>query len=409
MKLVYSILFIILSLIPAVAIADGDPARDPFYSKGVELSEGPSVNAPVERVDPFSGNLSIVQTDIELPGNGGLDLKLMRFYDSAIWSRRDTSFSGVTAWNERSPMGIGWSMHMGIVRNPFGRGSNNRFLPDNPVFELPDGSRKTFYQDKNNSNRLISTDFWVYERNSSGAATTWTIKSPEGFIYSAHFGNNAGYYTNDSVAIAQVVKIENPSKTASINITYKKSNVSPWVSHSYLDKIVDSVGRTVSFNYSFSKHQLKSVSVNGLSYEYTYKSVGTTYVYNFLTRAQPNVGSPWEYTYDTNYGYQLTTMEYPGGGKVNYTYDDIKFDTGKTDVKFRVVKKRETSDPKTGTSGSWSYSYNSSSSSGAVTTVRAPNGVTEAHTFYGWGNSGRGDVWRVGLPIKTVVSQSGFV
>jgi YD repeat-containing protein len=51
------------------------------------------------------------------------------------------------------------------------------------------------------------------------------------------------------------------------------------------------------------------------------------------------------------------------------------------------------------TGGSWTYSYNSGGSSGDITTITAP-GVTETHKFYGWGNTGIGNVWKVGLPIS---------
>jgi len=81
-KIIVLCLFMWLT-VPVFALAD-DPDLDPFYTKGVSI-DAPPINDIVEEVDPFSGNLKIVQTDLEFPQNGGLELKIMRYYDSAIW------------------------------------------------------------------------------------------------------------------------------------------------------------------------------------------------------------------------------------------------------------------------------------------------------------------------------------
>lgn len=393
MKNIKSIIVVIVSLFLVTGFvfpinASTDPPRDPFYSAGVELDDGPAVNVPFERVDPFSGNLSIVQTDIKLPGNGGLDLEIMRFYDSSIWSRRDVSLPAITAWNEKSPVGIGWSMHMGIVRNPFGKGSGivTNYKSDNPVLELPDGSRKIFYRDKNDISRFITSDHWVYKLDPSGSASTWKIISPTGMIYTAHYGANAGYVTNDSVQVAQIVQIENPSQTSAISINYNKNQYYSGqpILYSFIDSITDSTGRIVYFTYDYSKHQLKTISVEGLTYNYTYDSVigGGVYRYNFLKVAQSNVGDPWRYAYDMSTGFQLTSMTYPTGGRYQYTYVDTFFPTGKVNVKFRVVSNRTAYNRGNLLLGTWTYAYNPGSASGAVTTITAPDGITEKHTFF---------------------------
>ncbi len=85
-----------------------DPSRDPFYT-ALSSRSAPEINTVSENVDPFSGILTLSHTDLHLPGNGGLDVNVMRTYNSMIWGRRDTSFPGFIAVNERSPVGIGWS------------------------------------------------------------------------------------------------------------------------------------------------------------------------------------------------------------------------------------------------------------------------------------------------------------
>lgn len=414
-----------------VVVSDVEPLRDPFFTVGVALENGPSVNAPLERIDPFSGNLSIVQTDIELPGNGGLDLKIMRFYSSAIWGRRDEPYAKqVVASNEKSPLGIGWNMHMGIVLNPNGVGSDldsfSGAIYDNPILELPDGSQHVFY--KKESGLFVSTDMWIFKRISGTGYDevtpgVWEVVSPEGVIYTVEYDNNAGYVTRiDATCIAQVTKIENPSQTASITIEYDiYAALQSSVNYSYLKKITDSTGRVIDFSYDDDR-RLSSISSVGLTYTYDYDTsqLAVNSYFYFLTKVQPNVGTPWEYDYDlpesvslADSGYQLIGMDYPTGGRVEYTYKDELFDTGAVDVEFSVVDTKNLYDRAGTKLGTWSYLYVSGSTSGAITTVGFsdrvdPTGsIIETYSYYDWGGCPEDDcdgtVWKIGRPLKTEI------
>jgi hypothetical protein len=44
---------------------------------------------PGETIDYFTGNLTIAQEDLSLPGIAGLDLHIIRTYSSKIWGRSD--------------------------------------------------------------------------------------------------------------------------------------------------------------------------------------------------------------------------------------------------------------------------------------------------------------------------------
>lgn len=160
-----------------------EPDSDPFYTQGQSVP----LSAITERVDPFSGYLTVAQTDIHLPGNGGLDLNIIRTYSSAIWGRRDTTLASLVGLNERSLVGLGWSLHMGIVRNPFGTGSANRFIPDNPVVEMPDGSRHVLFRDQNHVSRFISKSYWRYEKIANGK---WELTLTDGTVYTFEFNDN---------------------------------------------------------------------------------------------------------------------------------------------------------------------------------------------------------------------------
>ena len=45
-----------------------------------------------DRVDAFSGRLHINMVDVTLPGHGGLDLVVQRYYSSSIWNRADGAY-----------------------------------------------------------------------------------------------------------------------------------------------------------------------------------------------------------------------------------------------------------------------------------------------------------------------------
>jgi len=389
-RVAYCMVFFMF-FIPSFLFAADDPPKDPFYTQGVS-KDAPPINTVSEHVDPFSGILTLSHTDVHLPGNGGLDINLIRTYNSMIWGRRDITSPGLVALNEHSPLGIGWSMHMGIVRNPYGTGSSNRYLPNNPVVEMPDGSRHTFYRDKNDGTRFISKEFWVYKVGTSVAELTLT----DGTVYT--FGLNAGYTINNGgvqETIVQATKIQNAARTSTITITYYSTN-----GYSYLKSITDSESRTVTLNYDYTYNRLTSINVDNRTFNYAYTTIGGS---SFLQSFSPPVGNDWTYEYES--AYELSAINFPTGGKISYTYGDVSFATGATRVNFRVVTGRTTSGRDIN-GGTWTYTYNSGGTSGDTTTISAP-GVTESHTFYGWGNTGTGNVWKVGLPMSKSFS-GGF-
>lgn len=380
-------------------LADFD--TDPFYDQRVKL-DAPPAESINEHIDPFSGNMLIVQTDLHLPGNGGLDLTIMRTYNSLIYSRRDDTLNSnyFVAKKDKSPLGIGWSMHMGLLRYPQAPGTQ---WGGSPILELPDGTKQIFFQDKSDTSRLISKEFWVLKNkqycdyNGHG---DWEVKSPEGVVYSFNNCNAAGYKTTDLKEVAQVVKIQNPAGTAAINITYYKTG-----DYSYLKTITDSVGRVVTFTYDYTKRNLLSISTDSRTITYTYQRIGSTDPIDLLKTVTPPVGNSWSYNYDATY--ELSELTFPTGGKNSYTYTDTSFKTGEScSLPYRVVTQKQTSGRNI-TGGIWTYAYNSGGSN--ITRVTAPNSVTEVHKFYGWGsgNISTGNVWKVGLPISREFNFNG--
>src|SRR6059036_1609513 len=93
--LTFSLLLALGAIVPPVFAQSSDPPNydDPFYSqKGSNQIVDEGRLSPFqqvqESVDPFTGNLSLLHTDVVVPGNGGFDLKIQRSYNSRIWGRR---------------------------------------------------------------------------------------------------------------------------------------------------------------------------------------------------------------------------------------------------------------------------------------------------------------------------------
>ena len=100
-----------------------DPTGIPRY--------GAYSSLPEENVDLFTGNLTLAYRDIFLPGSDGLNIEVWRVYNSKILQDRLMSQQNPTVQAyPKSMVGIGWSMHMGMVHN---------CTSNTPVIEFPDG------------------------------------------------------------------------------------------------------------------------------------------------------------------------------------------------------------------------------------------------------------------------------
>ena len=400
--------------------ASSDPPNydDPFYSqKGSNPIVGERRLSPFqqvqESVDPFTGNVNLLHTDVILPGNGGLDLKIQRSYNSRIWGRRD-GVPTLVAASEASVMGIGWSFHFGRVRNPFGSGSGNRFVPDNPIVEMPDGSSHLLYRDKNNFSQLISREQWIYKQISNGV---FQLTLTDGTVYT--FPSTNAYFPATGVTVFQVSTIHTTNGNM-ITFTYDPNDKRKVTS------ITDSVGRTITFNYQiiavpscpggFQTTALTSMTVNGKVFTYSYQLIDCAL---FLTRATPPVGPSWTYAYIAPVGagqYELRTVTYPSGAVLTYGYSDVTFDTGPSSIPFSVVTSRALGgrglSPTT-----WSYSYSANTpGQNQVTTITQAGCKTERYTYKSFGSlpdqqgAPVNQLWQIGsLLTKEILNGSTVV
>jgi len=176
--------------------------------------------APNEIIDTFSGSLSIVHTDMVIPGDGGLDIRIQRSYSSNnVYIRPSNQPNRFNRLVRSNPYGLGWSMHFGRIRTQlldpnFGcpnTATANATTLDNPVMEMPDGSQRQLFC--NTSPTLFSTnapflskDNWVFNvlRTPQGLMAGYQAINPEGMKYTMNYLINGGRSDVDIGSTEQV-------------------------------------------------------------------------------------------------------------------------------------------------------------------------------------------------------------
>ena len=137
----------------AAALNDDEWAYDPTSSydqKGLSQPRGFTNDAPTELIDPYSGNLVLRTTDFTLPGVAGLDLAIQRVYNSKIHrnyaakARPDGRIAQGLLFHPVSPIGVGWTMHMGRLIGYDQDQANNR-LQRPRYYERSDGSQHPYF------------------------------------------------------------------------------------------------------------------------------------------------------------------------------------------------------------------------------------------------------------------------
>jgi RHS repeat-associated protein len=409
------------------AWADSLPKGDVFdqFNRYVATWESGSQALPGESVDPFTGTLRIQQEDVSLPGAAGLDLKLVRTYSSKIWGRADQlEMEPLLAEKEQSPLGYGWSMHLGRMRNPYGSGATELCSSDLPMFESPDGATHVFYPTVPGANQVLtSKDYWEMERPCK-ALESWGICvwSPDGTRYDM----GSTQYFEGVQLVFPTVAIKEPAGNR-IQVTYSYSSEDTPLKRLELTSIEDTYGRQIQLEYSpgldgdrLTKIEVPSrLGVKEYTYSYTpYETiVGTR---RFLTSVTTPAGTSYQYTYGIGNSvaqnrYALTVVKYPLGGTATYSYDSVNFFTGNDTVPFSVVTKRVVAGAGVASPGTWTYGYKSPAPGQApatdppprnlhVTTITRPDKAHDTYRYYGFGwlvdQAKFGFTYAIGLPYE---------
>jgi len=176
-----------------------------FDRTGVIPGHGLYSSLPEESVDLFTGNLTLAYRDIFLPGSDGLNIEIWRVYNSKILQDRLMSQQNPTVQAyPKSMVGIGWSMHMGMVHN---------LSSNTPVIEFPDGRRETAFPPKSEyvfgPTVRITRDFLKLDKGTPPLSDP-KLYFPNGVVWT--FGNIASLplASGGAETVYMVTRIEDP-------------------------------------------------------------------------------------------------------------------------------------------------------------------------------------------------------
>ena len=390
-----------LSVLAFHAVAYADLIPGYYSAPGMDTRRDYLNQHFSEHIDPFTGKLQLHYKDLVLPGNGGFDLTIQRSYTNIEYTQREAG--NLMLLGSRTPWGVGWTMHFGRVLRASNSACNRGSLidmTDNPVLELPDGSRQVLFdaQTVNPSGPLYLTmERWKADCATDGSLGL-VVTSSEGMVYEMTVREIRPMGTFTEYAW-HVSRIADPNGNT-MNFTY----VTNPVNYVLLKSISTSDGRSVTFTYTdenTADARLTSVSSGGRTWTYSYvPAPGLPFRY-FLTQVTRPSGGGWSYQYNGDLGtstagsYSLNLLTYPTNGTIAYTYEFTEFDLADPSNDAVTVA------TKVADGGTWTFDYFPGASFD-LTRVTTPIGeLTYQH--HGYSAATNGTVWKIGLPLQKTV------
>ena len=302
-----------------------------------------------EHIDPFTGALQHHYVDVFLPGNGGFDLKVVRSYNSA-------SIDPINPSAYESQAGLGWTIHFGRVlktrETTICSNLNSLSVADNPVLELPDGSRQLLAFTGQSSPLMLTTQRWRADCILSGSGGL-AVYSPDGTRYDMTQRVNVGTALNPVYAWYTTQITDRNGNTATISYAVASPEIT---------NVSTSDGRSISFAYFDSgllSRRIASITASGgQTFTYGYEAVPNVSSKYFLKTVTRPGGTTWQYFYNGALGgsslpggvtplpgptplltgggaepladqpgsYVMYRVKYPEGGTIDYSYGWAYFD-----------------------------------------------------------------------------------
>ncbi|WP_235978868.1 RHS repeat protein [Zestomonas carbonaria] len=405
-----------------------DAAVGLYQDPGFNVSRDFTSSAQADTVDPFSGALKILVTDLHLPGNGGLDISVTRNYQS-VTNNKGPYSNGHT---ERTPFGTGWDINFGRlwVSRTYSylqqSSSNSGCLISqvasnlNPVLELPDGSRETLANGDGSDHSFITKGRWIgrclptsLNKGSGGLV----VYSPTGLKY---IFNIKGTVSPDYQLLTYFVSRIEDADGNYLDFTYNIPADNVYGRHHLLTRIKSSDGRQVDFNYKDEQGPravLSSISGGGKTVNYNYVDAdwGVGQKPHYLDSVRYPDGGRWDYTYNhrtTLTGevpgrFSIASMTSPAGLKTSYSYDYRQMGTDPAE-RLNVITRRVQSNITSSSSSSheWKYTYTKGYSPNNDTTLEnGPDSCVRyehvgSNTITNGASGVDRGLWKIGLLVK---------
>jgi len=413
-----------------------DEMRDFYAEPGMNPFKTSAGQDVTENIDPFSGNVQLSYVDLSIPGNGGLDINIARYYNLP------QSSPGYA-----NPFGYGWTMHFGRITIGSGHASQlcgTGLVPggdtlDNPSIEMPSGGRELLvHSSALNDGTYITKSNWKaqcidptdYTRGIVATAPDGTAYYMHEYVFMQGEDGPAGEAA-PTVETWLTNQIVDPYGNT-LDLTY----LSVASGMKLVTRIDASDGRQVTFDYLDANNspvtagsvnaRLTTIKANGQTWEYQYApfsggATGWGFVdhYELTSVVRPD-GTSWNYEYGSivsEPGYRrLSRVVYPTGGAVNYSYQWLRPYLPNPDFRIVAIDTKTQTNPGY-PAGSWVYEFAPGSVDFAnlgvqplpenagrmadFTRITTPEGVEAIYHVGYWALVGTHDIlWEMGLKIR---------
>lgn len=389
------------------------PLADVYYEPGINPYREQVGQDGVTSVDPYMGMLKVRHLDLLIPGNGGLDIKVMRTYDSS----RVVQFG--VGGGQTSPIGNGWSLHFGYMTGyKVCQPGTSGWTP--PTIQLPDGAEFRLAKGPLGFAHLYtSRDGWAADCANVTTGEGLIVYSPEGMKYEMTVKGVLGAVVGANIYYVKKITDRHGNW---LSFDYQVTN-----NKAYVLKLTANDGRVVDFSYApgtTTGERLAAIKAGGRSWTFDYALSGTplspankTQAFELAKVTRPD-GSIWRYEYPTfpsnspfvtAKGY-LGEILTPQGGREQYTYSYVPSGVSLKVDMLRATKKVVLDNMNA--ASTWAYRYKfwesvGGSSIGVSTTdVTDPTGGLTTYKFETPYNSSTASAWRIGLQLDKLECSS---
>lgn len=414
---VYFQTLVLFGLLPVV-LQPIKAAAEVYYEPGINPYREQVGQDGVSSVDPYTGALKVRHLDLLIPGNGGLDIKVMRTYDSS----RVIQFG--VGGGQTSPIGNGWIFHFGYMSGyKVCQPGTAGHIP--PTIQLPDGAEFRLAKAPVGFAHLYtSREGWVADCANASTGEGLIVYSPEGLKYEMTVKGILGAVIGANIYYVKKITDRHGNW---LSFDYQTTN-----NKAYVLKLTANDGRVVDFRYypgTITGERLASISADGRSWLFEYAYSGTpvyptdkNQAFELAKVTRPD-GSAWSYEYPTfpsnspfvtARGY-LGEILTPQGGAEQYTYTYVPSGVSiKVDM-LRVTNKVALDN--VNPAATWTYRYRfwesvAGSSIGVSTTdVTDPAGGLTTYKFETPYSASTASAWRIGLQLDKLEcsSEAGVV